>query len=421
MTTLMIYYATGSLFVAASSAAVYYVLRRHDLKPSSWLLCLMAALSSYMLPAQYLKYRSLHFYADFSHWAQILFNIAKTAKPLCPSQEMIVAGAQNYFSVHFVPLIYFIASPFAIWPYSETIILLNFLLMISAVIPLYKLALQYNGDKQFGLFMIVMLLWYPTFQYTVMYEFEMLRFSIPIIFWMLYFWERKKTVLYFIFVLLAVLVREEVGLTIMMFGAYLWLVERRKKIGLATSLIGLGAFIIITQLIMPALREGATYSHIAGYWFAHPLTGFSVIFEIEKTANIYMLFLPLSFIPFLAPSALFPILANLGVGMLSGSITHISYMMFYLSPSVPFIFYAFIKGWGKTKNATHTTMWMALAGILASNVFFGPSPISLQFWFKNLRPAPFRTQDFHYSVYRVSPHHLKVEDFCKLKPDDSVI
>jgi hypothetical protein len=66
-------------------------------------------------------------------------------------------------------------------------------------------------------------------------------------------------------------------------------------------------------------------------------------------------------------------------------------------------------------------MWMALAGILASNVFFGPSPISLQFWFKNLRPAPFRTQDFHYSVYRVSPHHLKVEDFCKLIPDDSVI
>jgi uncharacterized membrane protein len=401
--------------------------------------------------AQYLKYLSLHFYVDFSHWMQALHNIVATGKPYCLNQDLIVLGTLNYLSVHFVPLLYVIAIPFKLWPYGETIIITNFLLMISSAIPLYKLSLHLSKDRLFALFMVVMLLWYPTFQYITLYEFEMLRFSIPIILWMLYFWEKRKIVPYFLCVLLAVLAREEVGLTIMMFGLYL-LVKRQLRVGLATAIIGLGSFVVITEIVMPALRTANTTEHVAMTAFrdfgdtfgkvvwnavSHPALTLTKILTPIKLANLFMLFLPLLFVSLLAPTILISVLANFGVGLLSCFDTHTSYMLYYLSPSVPFIFYAFIKGWpkliaalerltckwGHRPNADVNSAAMAsvLFGLLTANIFFGPSPISLQFWSKNLRPAPFRTQNFHYSIYKVTDHHRKVEQFVKLIPDSAIV
>ena len=450
--SLLFFYLFGVFLVLNISLIVYYVFYHSKIKLTSLPMYFLILSSIYILFAQYLKYLSLHFYVDFSHWATILYNITTSGKSLNLSQEFLYPGTLNYLSAHFVPMIYVLAIPFKLWTYNETIIVFNFILMISAAVPLYKIALIHYRDKRFALFMVTLLLWYPTFQYTILYEFEMLRFSIPIILWMLYFWEKKKMILYFIFVVLAILVREEVGLTIMMFGLYLIFFEKKHLRGLVTTIMGLGAFILITQIVIPSLRTTNNYRHIALGTFAslgsgfseiitniiiHPALVFREICQPFKLANIFMFFLPLLFIPLLSPTVLFSSLGNFGVGMLSGSITHCSYMLYYISPSIPFIFLAFIKGWprfltvlknlmSKWSKDTATdfgsaAMAMILSGLLVTNVFFGPSPISLQFWFKNIRPAPFKTQNFHYSVYRISEHHRKVEEFCRLIPESAIV
>lgn len=445
------FYITGTFLVLGISTAAYFVFCRYNMRRISyWVMAVLGVSSIYMLGAQYLAYRSLHFYVDFSSWTHLLHNIAATGKTWSFNESLIHSAGINYFSSHFVPLVYILALPFKIWPHSETLIIMNFLLMASSIIPLYKLALIKDGDRQFASFMAVLFLWYPTFQYIVLYEFDMLRLSIPIILWMLYFWERKKMNLYFIFALLAVLVREEVGLTIMMFGLYLLLFTKRRKVGFFTSLIGLAGFIVIVQIIMPAFRDTKDYGHIAVNWFSafgatpmeiiknvifHPGLTLSTVFQPAKLANVFMFFLPLLFIPLLAPAILVSILANFGVGMLSKSITSVSYMLYYLSPSIPFIFYAFIKAWPaflkRLKDVTSrqhldvdiksAAVMCVFSGILVSNIFFGPSPISLQFWFKGLRPAPFKTRDLHYSAYKITEHHRKAEEFCELIPDSAVV
>ncbi|MCK4786871.1 MAG: DUF2079 domain-containing protein, partial [Desulfobacteraceae bacterium] len=420
--------------------------------PFSWSKTILLIAVAYMPIAQYLKYKSLHFYTDFSHWAQILNNIVTTGKPECLNQEFMVPGTLNYLSVHFAPLLYVLAIPFRLWPRNETIILLNCLLMASASIPAYKLAYIHYKDKSFSVFIALLLLWYPTFQYIVLYEFEMLRFSIPIIFWMLYFWEKRNLTGYFIFVFLAVLVREEVGLTIMMFGLYLFFAEKQHRVGITTALVGLVAFFSIMQIFMPALTIRADRTYISASSFAdfgntpyevivnvisHPIQTMIKILRPVKLSNIFMFFLPLLFVPLLAPAILLITLANLGVGLLSTSVTHCSYMMYYLSPSIPFIFYAFIKAWPKLlkilralmkksslnqdADVDSAAMMGVLSSLLVANIFFGPSFLSLQFWFKNIRPAPFRTQNFHYSVYKVTEHHSMVEEFCELIPDSAIV
>ena len=449
--TFIYFYIVGIVLTILSSIGIFYLFTKKKIALPSIPLTASIFVSLYLLIAHLLKYYSLHLYVDFAAWAEILNNIVSTGKPISSIQHFISGQGTNWFGAHFTPLLYIIAIPFAIYPHNETLILLNFLLMLSSVIPLYKLARINHPDERFGLFMVVLLLWYPTFQYIVLYEFEMLRFSIPIILWMLYFWEKRKIVPYFLCVLLAVLVREEVGLTIMMFGLYL-LVKRQLRVGLATALIGLGSFAVITEIVMPALRTANTTEHVAMTAFrdfgdtfgkvawnaaSHPALTLTKILTPIKLANLFMLFLPLLFVSLLAPTILISVLANFGVGLLSCFDTHTSYMLYYLSPSVPFIFYAFIKGWpkliaalerltckwGHRPNADVNSAAMAsvLLGLLTANIFFGPSPISLQFWSKNLRPAPFRTQNFHYSIYKVTDHHRKVEQFVELIPPGAVV
>ena len=451
--SLIFYYFLGTVLVLGLSFVIYLLFTYYDLNVSARVLYIILICSVYMFIAQLLRYWSLHLSVDFSHWAQLIYSISATGKPFVLSQELLVPGTINYLSVHFSPLVYALAIPFKVWPFSETIITLNFLLMMSAAIPMYKLALICQGNKRFALHMVVFLLWYPTFQYVVMYEFEMLRFSIPIILWMLYYFEKSNMPWYYFFAFLAVLVREEVGLTIMMFGIYLLIVKKQRRAGLVTALLGFCSFIVITQMIMPALRGGDGYQHIAMSAFRdfgnsagdiiinivkNPLLVLRTVLQPIRLANTYMYFLPLLFIPFLVPAVLISILASFGIGLLSKPLTYVSFMLYYMSPAIPFIFYGLIKAWPKflamleafhksnyrikqRNNMDSAAMATVLSSILVANIIFGPSIISLQFWFKDLRPAPFRTQDFHYSAYKFTDHHRLSDEFCKLIPESAVV
>lgn len=375
----------------------------------------------FLFSAGVLKYLTLHVYNDFSHWLQILYAVTKTLKPVSLTHEMMVPGTLNYFSVHFVPLVYLFALPFSLITHPLSLVFLNVFIMGSSAVPLYKLALLEKGDRNFALFMVVVLFWYLPFQYTVMYEFEMLRFGIPLILWMLYCLRRQKTAWYFIFVILTILVREEAGLTVMLFGIYLFIFEKKRSLGFATSLLGAAGFLAITKLIMPALSEGSGYSHIAAGLF----NTFSprLIFHPAKLTNFFMFLFPLLFIPLCAPAVLLSTLACLGIGLLSESLIHSSFMLYYMSLALPFLLYAFIKGWHRVIKPDNQSraINISLIWVLAANIFWGASFVSLQFWFKNIRPAPFHTQNFHYSAYKVSRRHLMADGFVKEIPDSAIV
>ena len=300
--------------------------------------------------------------------------------------------------------------------------------------------------------MAALLLWYPTFQYTALYEFEMLRFSIPILFWMLYAWERQRIVWYYVLVILATLVREEVGLTVGMFGVYLLLFERRRAHGLVTGLFGFGAFAVITQVVMPAFEGTGNFTHVAAGSFGqfgiapfeiatnivlHPIRAATTILHPVKLANLGMLFTPLLLLSFLMPGALLPAFATFGIGLLSGALVHTSYMLYYVAPSIPFIFYALLKAWPKViawskrrarsyhndrvGSAAPAVQVAVVVGMLVSGAFFGPSPIALQLWSDQFRPASFRTQSFHWSVYRVTDHHRAAASLAAEIPADVIV
>lgn len=416
----MIYYFCGILCTLAAGFLSYRYLPAFTIN-RNFLKFLAGTALVFLFCAGVLKYLTLHVYNDFSHWLQTLFAITKILKPLSLSHEMMVPSTLNYFSVHFVPLLYFFALPFSLITHPVTLIFLNVFIMASSAIPLYKLALLEKEDRDFALFMVVVLFWYLPFQYTVIYEFEMLRFGIPLVLWMLYCLRKQKIAWYFVFVVLTILVREEAGLTIVLFGIYLFIFEKKRSLSFVTLLLGIAGFLAITNLIMPALREGSSYSHIAADLFN--TFSLRLIFHPIKLVNFFMFLFPLLFIPLCAPTVLLSTLVCLGIGLLSESFIHSSFMLYYMSLAFPFLLHAFIKGWYKIIKPSNQSRAIntSLIWIFTVNIFWGVSFLSLQFWFKNIKPAPFRTQNFHYSVYKVSRHHRAVEHFIKQIPDSAIV
>jgi len=450
MMALVLYYLIGSLAVFAAGVLVYWWSLRWT-RPISWKVFFVASLigATSLLVLPVLKFHALGMYVDFSHWLGVLMSIRETGLPLSLSHEFIRPGTLNYFSVHFTPLVYVIALPFALIPWPEMLLMVSVLFMISSAVPLFLLAKKLTGRLWIAWLCVPLLLWYPTFQYITLYEFEMLRFSIPILLWALYFFEAKKTAWFFLFVVLASLVREEVGLTVAALGVFLFIVERARWKGIATMVIGMGTFAVITSLVMPELRQGE-YAYIAAPFFStfgdsplhmlqtivsRPIWVMMEMFQVTKVANIGMLFIPLLGLSFFSPTALIGMAANLGVGFVSIADVHTSYMLYYVSPSVPFVFYAVLRGWNKahvwirarmgkcaTEEQGESALGTALiAGMFVSAIVFGPSPLSLQFWAKDVRPAPFRTQNFHISAYDVNDHHRAVATFIRMIPDDAVV
>ena len=122
---LIIFYFLGIVTVFVSSITIFYCVSYF--KCNIHFLASMVLIFSFIFVVvfQILKLYTMHMYVDFSHWLEILWNIITTGLPLSQSSDFINAGTKNYFSTHFVPLLYLLAVPFKIWPHGETLIIMN--------------------------------------------------------------------------------------------------------------------------------------------------------------------------------------------------------------------------------------------------------------------------------------------------------
>ena len=436
---LFLFYLVGILIVFGSSLTVFLNVSYFKCIIPSWASCVLVISFAYVPVLQILKLYTMHMYVDFSHWEEILWSITQSGLPLSPSSEFINQGTENYFSTHFVPLLYLLAVPFKIWPTGETLIIMNFLIITFSIVPLWKLSRHLGFDKNMSLIWLVIFLWNVTIQYIALYEFEMLRFSIPVFFWILYFLEQKKWGLFYVLLIVALLIREDISLTVFMFGLYMCFFLKDLRRGLPIVTVSTIYFLIVTQWAMPALNMGGGVAHlnILSYFanLNQPIEFFINLFDPIKLANIFMIFLPLLFFPLFGWRILTCCLAVLGVGMLSGSYTHLTYMLYYVSASLPFLFYALLKGWQQllgffkrlpgvsSDNKLLGTALQSslLTSTIVSCIIFGPSPISLQFWLEDMRPYPFRTQRHHYSAFELKDHHRIVPNFVNLIQDDAIV
>lgn len=462
--TLFSIYATGilsTLFVTGICSFVFF--KKNFLINWSKYLFIFSILFYfiYILTFQLLKLYTFKYYADFSVWLELFSNI-KDGRGIISTLEQTshsFESARNYLAVHFVPLIYLLVLPLYIFKnYPVYLIVLQTLILTSSIVPLYLFSRDIFKDKSAGHLFAASFLFFPTLQYINLYDFEFLRISIPLLLFCFYFLHAKKYFFYYVFLILSILVREEVALTTFLLGLYVILVMKEKKHGITTSVISILYFLAMVKIVMPYFAGDTSGFHyhkafdsfsylgdssvqILIYIISHPLAIISNLLDKVKIANFLMYIIPLLFTPIFSPSILLISAGNLLLNFLSLSISHYSYILYYLSPSIPFLFLSAIKGVKNisdkgfpylkrktillsrfdSKEFTYILVSCIFVACVSSSIFFGPSPLSIQFWNKNYKLAPYKTHNFHYSHYTFTEHHKKAFEFFPLIPNDASV
>ncbi|TVM03243.1 MAG: hypothetical protein CV087_06065 [Candidatus Brocadia sp. WS118] len=417
--------------------------------------------SVYILIFQVLKLYTFKYYSDFAVWLELVSRIIDGHGIISTLHQTSLGfgDTRNYLALHFVPLIYIIALPLYVMKnYSIYLIVLQTVIMVSSIIPIYLFARDTFREKNAGYLFASSFLFFPTIQYINLYDFEFLRMSIPLLLFSFYFLYKRRYRIYYLFLMLALLVREEIGLTTFILGVYIFFIMKEKKHGIMTSGISLFYFLMVTKGLMPyfAGNSSSLHYHVASgnfsylgnspsqillYIISHPIAIVSNLLDKIKIANLLMYVVPLVFLPFFSPSVFFIATGNLLLNFLSASISHYSYILYYLSPSIPFFFLSAIQGAKNVseryvpllkgrhillnrlddKRVAYALVSCIFIACVVSNIFFGPSPLSIQFWNKNYLLAPYKTHNFHYSQYLPTGHHGKAIQFFPLIPDDATV
>jgi uncharacterized membrane protein len=436
---LFIIYSVGLASICFISFFIYYVSNKFNLiinKKSSYNIFVCSFLF-YTISIFYLafgKINALHHYADFSTVLEILWTNYK-GLGLTTFMAENYHGSRHWLAAHFTPIIYLTYVPaFTIFPSPYVIPISETFFILSSLIPLWLISKRYLDDNSSRL-LICSFLFYPTIFYTNLYGTAFIELCLPLFLWLFYFFEEKKNKLFILTLILCLMVREEVSLVTCFFGIFI-LIKKRYSLGFFTIILSLIYFYVVLFLVMPSYKMegyynpwvkfwGNTYSEILFTILFNPIDTLSKILIAPKIGSFVMILIPLLFVPLSSLSILLIATPNLAIVYLSSSISHSSFILYYLSPSIPIFFYATIIGISKLKNFKFININSLVNAILVASIsttiFFGATPISIAFWKKNYSVGNFYTTNFHRSAYIEEDRDIIVKRMVKLIPDDAVV
>src|SRR3989339_280371 len=249
------------------------------------------------------------------------FNIHSTYFDLGIYENIIYRVAFQHewsllFSGHVYPILFIHSFIYRIFPFTETLLILQALIVSIGSYPLYLLAKK----KLKGIYPLIVIISYFVYygvEYNIIFDFHPDHIIIPVLLYAFYFLDENKLSQFIITCLIGMTVKEPFNLVIMMLGLYALVKYRHMKSGIFVAVAGLTMFIIDVKVIIPfvspwiasvqklqAAKFGASVPEMIVNLFVNPRIWMHLIFNKDVITFICFVFIPLMFIPFLAP---FPI------------------------------------------------------------------------------------------------------------------
>jgi uncharacterized membrane protein len=340
------------------------------------------------------------------------------------SHGRLFAGSvevDNYLGDHVSPIILPLAPLYRLWPDARLLLLLQALALAAGAWPLALLARRQllphwpQGAHLLALLLALIYLTYPALGFVNRFEFHEEVFAVPLL--LLAFWalEARRPGVMSLALTLALLTKEDVGLTVAAFG--LWTCwrgrnsdRRLQTVGLLWAAIGLAWSLVALFVVIPLFR-GAESDTLARYaWLGSgPADILATLADnpgrvagqvVGEPRRIWMLvkfLLPVGFLPLLSPAVLIA-LPGLTINWLAGNLYQASIYFHYAALMIPVVFAATVYGIERVATSrltphasrfTLTLLWLAACALLAFSFD--------QFW----QPATGQTDWENYSLTRI--------------------
>jgi uncharacterized membrane protein len=323
------------------------------------------------------------------------------------SQGRLFAGSiepgnpnENYLGDHFQPLMGLLALPYLLYPSVYWLLIFQSVCLGCGAIPLFQIARRELQSSLAGLVFAMAYCFYPALGYVNRFDFH---FEVVFVPSFLMAWNaltRGRQGIASLWLGVAILGKEELGLTIAMAALIVALRIRYRWFGLAWFVVGVAFSLTALFVLIPAFR-GSPSDTLGRYgwlgstpigmlWTVLSRPGY-VLGKVQEIGWFHMmaqLFAPVALLNLLSPAHFLMLLPALAYNLLSGfEPQHTTYYQ-YMVPIIPLVFIGALYGLSNlTRTATqHLSSilpnwngadyrFVGLALLLAAGVF--------SFWFDN--------------------------------------
>ncbi len=333
--------------------------------------------------------------------------------------------AIDYIGDHFSPILFLLAPLYALRQDARTLLVLQSLFLAAGAAPLYLLARLKTRSVWLALALVAAYLLHPALHGVNLDDFHQISLVVVFLLAALYFLETGRDVPFLITLTLALIVKEEVALTVAAVGAYAFLGKGRHRLGASVALAGLVYFAVVIGWVMPRLggtpqidtrfgdyiapeTSGAT--GVAWTLFTNPwFTVVHVFGNQAKLLYLLQIFLPVLFLPLLAPGAAWLVaLPALAVLLLTNAHTQYDITYHYSAHLLPSVFFLAALALGRIARDRPAVTRALAAALLISGL--GMSYLCGQILPKGGLQVP-----------RPTPHDRVVAGFFDEIPRDAVV
>lgn len=311
------------------------------------------------------------------------------------------------FDGHFQPILYIFALIHKINPGMSLPFYFETLLLASGALPIYFAAKSLKLPPAATVLIPICFLLNPLVQFNDILGFHPDHIVLPSLLWAFYFAILGKHLFSFVALLFLCLAGTQWIALASSFGAYLWLMHKKKWIGAAISFSFAVMFFGLLFVALPLLgssNSGAQIFASEGQSAYVHLSNFDlkktseVIFEPRKLFFIFFVFFPLLFLPIFSIPTLAVSIPDFAKIVLSSEQLHYSVEGHYTLGIIAVAFFASIHTLDKIKNkyGMLATLRLAIACCFLTfsmSIIHGPAPHSINFW-TNFSSAAFNKKNY---------------------------
>lgn len=171
----------------------------------------------------------------------------------------------HFFAEHFIPTFWIVTPFYWLFPDAVTVLLAQTVLLALGAVPVYLIALNKLRSPLVGLAFAMLFLVHPLIQQTNIKDVHIDSFAPVFLLASFAAYLYKRWILYGVFLLLALGVKEEISVNVAAMGLFILLGERDWKAGLATFAAGVAWFVLVIGVVMPWYRDGLPVRQIDRY------------------------------------------------------------------------------------------------------------------------------------------------------------
>lgn len=297
-----------------------------------------------------LRHRSYHSLGfDLGLFDQVFWNTTQ-GRPFESTMSQALAVPHSFLGDHFSPGLAVLVPFYALYPHPETLVVAQALALALGAWPVYLLA-RLKLPAGYALVWVLAYFLFLPLAYINLFDFHEVALSVAPLGFALYFLERGRRLWCLVFLGAAFLLKEEMALVAVGFGAYAFLGKRDWKVGGGLVAGGVAAFLLVIESVIPYFAGGRGYPYIGDRYadvggsplglvqtlLTDPLRIARALLQVRKLEFLVAIFGPVLGLSAVAGWAALVMLPTLAYLLLSSYAQQFSFTSQYSAPLIPLV------------------------------------------------------------------------------------